>query len=120
MYAAAPDAKGLRARALLADGGCISVQVLNEFAHVSRRKLGMDWPEIGRALDMLCTSLDPPLPITVELHLAARVLADAHRMPFYDALIVAAAQAAECDALVSEDFQTGRAFGRLVVTNPFA
>jgi predicted nucleic acid-binding protein len=36
-------------RRLLADGGCISVQVLNEFVSVARRKLNMDWDEISRA-----------------------------------------------------------------------
>ncbi len=39
-------AKADRAEALLAGGGLISVQVLNEFAAVARRKLGMTWREV--------------------------------------------------------------------------
>src|SRR5512143_2320292 len=36
--------KADRAETLLAAGGVISVQVLNEFAAVASRKLAMDWP----------------------------------------------------------------------------
>ena len=39
----ADAAKADRAEALLAAGGLISVQVLNEFAAVARHKLGMTW-----------------------------------------------------------------------------
>jgi predicted nucleic acid-binding protein len=40
---------------------------------------------------------------------------------FYDALIAAAALAAECTTLYSEDFQDGQVIdGRLTVRNPFA
>ena len=44
------DARTPTAEALLASGGLISVQVLNELAAVARRKLRMAWPEVtGRA-----------------------------------------------------------------------
>ena len=38
--------KADRAEALLAQGGVISVQILNEFAAVASRKLGLSYPEI--------------------------------------------------------------------------
>ena len=38
------DARTPTAEALLASGGLISVQVLNELAAVARRKLRMAWP----------------------------------------------------------------------------
>ena len=44
------DERTPKADALIAKGGVISVQVLNELASVSRRKLGMSWEEIGNAL----------------------------------------------------------------------
>ena len=51
----------------LAQGGTISVQVLNEFATVARRKLKLSWPEVVKALAAvraLCPrrsrSLSPP------------------------------------------------------------
>ena len=38
------DARTPTAEALLAQGGLISVQVLNELASVAHRKLRMSWP----------------------------------------------------------------------------
>ena len=52
-------------------------------------------------------------------HEAALALARDHRLSFYDALIVAAAQEAGCDTLYTEDMQHGRKFGGLVIVNPF-
>lgn len=45
-YLASADAsKANVAQSLLAGGGVISVHVLNELANVSRRKMGLSWPE---------------------------------------------------------------------------
>jgi predicted nucleic acid-binding protein len=63
--------------------------------------------------------VDPPLALTLDLHAAARALAEDHRLSFYDALIVAAAIEAGCDILYSEDMQHGRTIGGLAVVNPF-
>lgn len=120
IYAQEQGAKADKARALLAAGGVLSVQVLNEFAAVARRKLGKNWREIGEAIDDALTLVDPPLPLTIALHTAARALADDHNVSFYDALIVAAALEAGCETLISEDLQNGRAFGELRIVNPFA
>ncbi len=56
------DPRSRKAEALLEGGGVISVQVLNEFVHVLRRKQGRDWPEIVEALDLLTILLDAPAP----------------------------------------------------------
>jgi predicted nucleic acid-binding protein len=120
IYAQEQGAKADKARALLAAGGVLSVQVLNEFAAVARRKLGKNWREIGEAIYDALTLVDPPLPLTIALHTAARALADDHNVSFYDALIVAAALEAGCETLISEDLQNGRAFGELRIVNPFA
>ena len=51
IYAISGDkAKAAEAEAILAGGGCISVQVLNEFTEVCRRKLKLDWAEIEERL----------------------------------------------------------------------
>ena len=51
LYLLSEDAaKAERAEALLAGRIVISVQVLNEFAYVARRKLGLAWPEVAQAL----------------------------------------------------------------------
>jgi predicted nucleic acid-binding protein len=119
VYAQQSDGKARRARALFAGGGKISVQVLNEFAAVSRRKQGRDWREIAEAVADVLTLVDPPLPLTLDLHTSARALAEDHGLSFYDAMIVAAAIEGGCDTLYSEDMQHGRAIGGLTIKNPF-
>jgi predicted nucleic acid-binding protein len=99
--------------------GKISVQVLNEFTAVSRSKQQRDWREITEAVSDVLTMVDPPLPLTLDLHAAARALGETHRLSFYDALIVAAAIEAGCDTLYSEDMQHGRTIGGLTIVNPF-
>ena len=108
-----------RARALFAGGGKLSVQVLNEFTAVSRRKQRRDWHEIAEAISDALALVDPPLALTLDLHAAARALAEDHRLSFYDALIVASAIEAGCDILYSEDMQHGRTIGGLSIINPF-
>jgi predicted nucleic acid-binding protein len=120
VYAQQSGVKADRARALLAEGGAIGIQVLNEFAAVATRKLGRSWPEVEAAIDDALALLDPPTPLTLSVHEAARDLAGTHGFSFYDALIVAAAIEAGCDTLYSEDMQTGRKIGPLVIVDPFA
>jgi predicted nucleic acid-binding protein len=120
IYAQQSGPKGDTARALLVEGGTVSIQVLNEFAAVSARKLGRTWPEIEEALADLLAVLAPPIPLTLAIHEGARILAASHGASFYDALIVAAAQQAGCGILYSEDLQAGRRFGNTQIVNPFA
>ncbi len=119
VYTATSDAKKQRAVDCLGRGGCASVQVLNEFAHVARRKLRHDWPQIELALGLFRASLADVVPVTLDTHTSAVSLAREHGLSFYDALIVAAAIEAGCDTLFSEDMQHGRAIGGLVIVNPF-
>ncbi len=119
VYAQQADEKGDRARQLFASGGKLSVQVLNEFTAVSRRKQRRDWREIDEAVADVLTTVDPPLAITLDLHISARVLAEDHLLSFYDALIVASAIEAGCDTLYSEDMQHGRTIGSVAIVNPF-
>jgi predicted nucleic acid-binding protein len=95
--------------------------VLNEFVNVSRRKLRREWREIEEALSLLRTILDPPIPITIEVHETAVGLARDYGFSFYDSLIIA--NHAGCRILYSEDMQ-GMQDGQIVegVTfrNPFA
>ncbi len=119
VYAQQVGEKSDRARALFAAGGKLSVQVLNEFASVSRRKHNKDWREIAEAIADALALVDPPQAVTLDLHTAARSLAGRHGLSFYDALIVAAAIEAGCDTLYTEDMQHGRAIGGLTIRNPF-
>jgi predicted nucleic acid-binding protein len=119
VYAQQTGAKADRARALFMGGGKLSVQVLNEFTAVARRKQSRGWRDIGEAIADVLTLVDPPLVLTLDLHNAARVLAEEQQLSFYDALIVASAIEAGCDVLYSEDMQHGRSIGGLSIVNPF-
>jgi predicted nucleic acid-binding protein len=113
------DARTSTAEQLLAAGGNLSVQVLNEFAAVAKRKLKMSWNEIAEALDAARALCDHPLPLTVEIHDAALRIAERYGYHIYDSLILAAALDAGCDVLYSEDMQDGQKIDSLTIRNPF-
>ncbi|MCB5204328.1 PIN domain-containing protein [Neorhizobium sp. T786] len=99
-------------------GGMISVQVLNEFAHVARRKLRFSWDEVHSFLTMIRALLDV-VPLTATIHDRGLQLAERYQLSIYDAMIAAAALASECDILFSEDLQEGMSIEGLTVINPF-
>lgn len=115
----ADAAKADRVEALLEGGVIVSVQVLNEFASVARRKLSMAWPEIAEVLGLIrqrCTVT----PLTVRIHERALALVRRHTFAWYDALIVAAAADAGCAILYTEDMRHGTRIGSsLTIRNPF-
>jgi len=114
------DARAARAEELLLSGNVLSVQILNEFTAVARRKLLMSWPEVVEAVEAFLVLCPSPIAVTLEIHEAARVIAQKLGCNIYDALVVAAALEAGCDVLYSEDFQDGqRIEGKLTVRNPF-
>jgi len=119
IYAFSKDPRADVAEMLLGSGGVISVQVLNEFVNVGRNKTKRTWTEIEEALEQFRTLLEPPLPLTMDIHERAITLARGDKLPFYDALIVAAATTAECPILYTEDMQHGRRIGDLLISNPF-
>ena len=107
------------AQGVLALGGVISVQVVNEFAFVLRKKQRQEWPRIEAALTVVERWLETIRPLTLDTHRAALPLARDGGIGFYDALIVAAAIEAGCDRIYSEDLQDGQKFGDCLVVNPF-
>jgi predicted nucleic acid-binding protein len=113
------DVRTSTAERLLASGGTLSVQVLNEFAAVAKRKLKMSWNEIGEALDAARALCESPLPLTVAMHDAALRIAGRYGYHIYDSLILAAALDAGCDVLYSEDMQDGQQIDSLTIRNPF-
>ena len=117
--ASADVAKADRAEQVLAAGGTVSVQVLNELANVARRRMGLSWSETA---DLLATIRDLVAvdPITVETHDAGLSLAQRFGFSVCDAMIVAAALRSGCDTLWSEDMRHGMAIdGALCIRNPF-
>jgi predicted nucleic acid-binding protein len=112
---AAADPRSTRAEALIVEGGVFGVQVLNEFTNATRRKLRWDWEQIEASLAVIEELLGVAQRLTTAVHAQAVVLARDFKLPFYHALIVAAAMDAGCDLLCSEDLQDGQQFG--VVTS---
>lgn len=97
----------------------ISVQVLNEFTNVARRKLGRGIDEI-RSTAAGFTAAFEVRPITLEMYDGALNIAQRYGFGFYDALIVAAALDAQCDVLYTEDLQHEQVIeDRLRIVNPF-
>ena len=122
IYAVAEgDPRSTQAEELLASGGVLSVQVLNEFVAVARRKVRMSWKDVKEALDAFRVLCPSPLAITIEMHEAALRIAEMRGYNIYDALVVAAALEAGCATLYSEDLRDGETIdGQLTIRNPFA
>jgi predicted nucleic acid-binding protein len=115
----ADTTKADRAEELIAIGGTISVQVLNEFVAVASRKLRMSWIEIREVLAQI-RAVCAVEPMTVETHEWALRIAERYGLSIYDALIVSAALLANCKTLHSEDMQDGQVIERqLTIRNPF-
>ncbi len=105
---------------VLAAGGVISVQSLNEFAHVARRKLRWDWDTVQAALAAVRRAASDVVSLTTAIHKHGLDVAESRQLTIYDAMIVAAALHAGCDTLYSEDMHHGLVVeGRLNIVNPF-
>lgn len=114
---------GEQAKAEISDrlvqaGGVISVQVMNEFARTGLRKLTMPFAEVRQVLLGVRTTCRI-VSLTVEIHEKALELAERHRLHIYDASIVAAALAAGCTTLLSEDMHNGLVIDGFTIRNPY-
>jgi len=115
------DPRTKKAEELLASGGALSVQVLNEFVSVARRKILMSWSDVREALDVFRVLCPLPVPVTIEIHETALEIAQKYGYSVYDALVIAAALEAGCATLYSEDLHDGQTIdGKLTIRNPFA
>jgi predicted nucleic acid-binding protein len=114
------DRRTVRVEQLLLAGGLISVQVLNEFASVARRKLKMPWRDVNAALQSIRTLCPSPAAITLPTHDLALKITGRYRYEIYDALIIASALQSKCTVLLSEDLQHEQVIdNRLTIRNPF-
>jgi len=113
------DPRTETAELLLAGGGLVGIQTLNEFVAVAVRKLAMPWKDVlaaVKAIRVLCPS---PVPVTIATHDTALGIVGRHGCHIYDALMIAAALSASCRTLYSEDMHHGQAIGGLTIRNPF-
>lgn len=105
---------------LASGNACISFQVVQECLNTALRKaeVALDLPAARIYLD---TVLLPLMKVSASADLYHRALdiQQRWRFSFYDSLIVAAALAAGCSRLVSEDLQHGQRIEGLTVIDPF-
>lgn len=120
LYAFTADPRAVTARTLLERGAVISVQGLNEFANVARRKLGRTWPEVRDALDSIRDACRTVVPLDVETHADALRIAERYGYGIFDALMISSAVRADCNVLWSEDMHDSHVIDkRLRIANPF-
>ncbi|MBX6748268.1 MAG: PIN domain-containing protein [Micromonosporaceae bacterium] len=97
----------------------VSTQVMNEFYVVTTRKLAVPLPAAVAAavLDemakLVCVTVDS------SLVLAAVQAGQTWQLSHWDALMVAAAQRAGCQRILTEDLAHGAVYDGVEVTNPF-
>lgn len=111
-------AKAARSEELMAAGGTISVQVLNECALTLRRKFGATWAQV----ELMSTTLRGAcriVPLTTDVHVRGLSIAKRRKLHIYDGMIVSAALDAGCRTLYSEDMHDGLVIEGLTIRNPY-
>ncbi len=99
--------------------GVLSTQVLQEFYVNVRRKARRPISIISaRSLIADYMAWDPIVNDGTSI-LEAMDAEGRHKISFWDALIIVAAQKGEADVILSEDFSHGQMFGSVQVMNPF-
>jgi predicted nucleic acid-binding protein len=107
----------LRESAALGNG-VLSTQVLQEFYVIATSKLGLN-SQVVKALicgfqNMEVVQITPAL-----IHIAIDTSLF-NKVSFWDALIVAAAESAACEILMTEDLNSGQTIRGVFVRDPFA
>jgi predicted nucleic acid-binding protein len=97
----------------------LPVQVLGELFHVLVRKAGRP-PDRARAAILSWQDAFPVIETSPAILVAATDLTARHSLGIWDAVIFAAAAAAGCRLLLSEDLQPGFTWNGVTVTNPFS
>lgn len=97
--------------------GRVSFQVFSEFyVNVLRIRKNAAQEARDEIRDLLAWR---PIQIDIALLETGWAIQDRYRLSYWDALIVAAAKAASCRYLLSEDLQEGQEFDDVKVVNPF-
>ncbi len=99
--------------------GVLSTQVLQEF-YVNVRRKARRPISISSARSLVADYMawDPIVNDGTSI-LEAMDAERRHKLSFWDALIVVAAQKVDADVILSEDFSHGQIFGAVRVLNPF-
>ncbi len=113
-------AQNIIQHALFTQQGMISTQVVQEFLNLTTRKfaqylsIGESKEYTAKVLAVLCKSFP-----SLSFYERALNLHQEMSIAFYDALILTAAIDANCNVLLSEDFQHQRVVRGIKIVNPF-
>lgn len=100
-------------------GLVLSTQVLCEFYVVVTRRLAVPLAEVDAEAAVERLAKLPLVTTDAELVRSGISVSSNSRISLWDGLIVAAAETAGCDLLLSEDLATGTTYGSVRVENPF-
>ena len=113
-------ATDLVSQALRDTQGVISYQVVQEFINVATRKFARPLTPkdcaayLDRVLSPLCEVFS-----NIGLYKEALEIHERWQFSYYDSLIIAAALAASCERIYSEDLKHGQKIRSLVIEDPF-
>lgn len=104
--------------AIMDGNAAISIQVLQEYANTALNKLNQQRSVVLNQLSLLAQiNVVEPDPQMVSRAVELTAL---FQLSFWDASIVAAAEAAGCRNLLSEDLNPGQSYGSVRVVNPLS
>jgi len=95
----------------------VSTQVFFEYANVALSKLGQSASVVRRQIELLSTL--PVIPQSATLAIRAVEIKELYGISFWDASIVAAAEAGRCSRILSEDMNAGQLYCGIRLVNPF-
>ena len=108
----------LVANALKHRSATVSTQVLFEYANVALTKLEQSAVVIKRQIELL-SSLHV-VPQSAALAIRTTEIRELYGLSFWDAAIIAAAEAGKCTRILSEDLNSGQVYCGIQLINPFS
>lgn len=102
-----------------ARSGRLSYQVLQEYYVTVTSKLKPGLDAVSARNDVRSLLAWHPVTVDAGVVEAAWVIQDRYQLSWWDALIVGAAQVANCRLLLTEDLQDGQELGEVRVVSPF-
>lgn len=98
----------------------ISIQVLNEFCNIQRKKFKIKFSDIKTNLGLLIEKTNLYSNSYIDINLACDI-SEKYGYSYYDSLIISSAINNNCNILYSEDMQNNQVIeNRLTIINPFA
>ena len=99
--------------------GVISPQVLSEFFVTVTQKVAQPLTEERARKEIVLLSTIASIDLDATLVIRAIEMKKRWQLSYWDALILAAAERADCNVVYSEDLSDGQTYGQVRVINPY-